>query len=56
MKKIGSWLRENLLALVVPILLLSVWEAAGQLGWIRAALLPRPSAIAQVLVELIASG
>lgn len=56
MKRIGNWLKENLLALVVPVIVLLVWEAAGQLGWIRATLLPRPSAIAQVLVELIATG
>ncbi len=56
MEKIALWLKENYLALVAPVLLLAVWEAASQLGLIRANLLPRPSVIAVMLVELLASG
>ncbi len=56
MKKFVLWLKENYLALVVPVLLLTVWEAAGKFGLIRANLLPRPSAIAEVLFELLKSG
>jgi sulfonate transport system permease protein len=56
MKKVRVWLKENYLALVVPIVLLALWEMAGQLGWIRATLLPRPSAIGKVLVALLRSG
>ncbi|CVK20514.1 MULTISPECIES: ABC transporter permease [Sporomusa] len=56
MKKFILWIRENYLALVAPILILAIWEAAGQLGLIRATLLPKPSAIAVVLVEVLSSG
>ena len=52
MKKFVLWIKENYLALVAPILILAIWEAAGQLGLIRATLLPKPSAIAVVLVEV----
>ncbi|SCM78630.1 putative aliphatic sulfonates transport permease protein SsuC [uncultured Sporomusa sp.] len=56
MKKFILWIKENYLALVAPILILAIWEAAGQLGLIRATLLPKPSAIAVVLVEVLSSG
>lgn len=56
MKKFVLWIKENYLALVAPILILAIWEAAGQLGLIRATLLPKPSAIAVVLVEVLSSG
>jgi sulfonate transport system permease protein len=56
MKKFILWLKENYLALVAPVILLAIWEAAGKYGLIRANLLPRPSAIAEVLFELLKSG
>jgi len=56
MKKLGTWLKENSLALILPVLLLLVWEVAGRTGLIRATFLPKPSAMAEVLVELLASG
>ncbi len=56
MKKLMAWVHKNYLALVLPVVLLAVWEAASRLGLIQATLLPRPSAIAEVLVELIKSG
>ncbi len=56
MKKLTLWLQTNYLAIILPVVLLTIWEAAGQFGWIRATLLPRPSAIAEVLVDLIKSG
>lgn len=56
MKQFGTWLKENSLALVIPILLLVLWEGAGRLGLIKATFLPRPSAILEVLIELLTSG
>lgn len=56
MKKMTFWLKENALALVVPVIVLLIWELAGKLGWVRATLLPRPSEIALVLAELVLSG
>ncbi|MBL8699554.1 MAG: ABC transporter permease [Alphaproteobacteria bacterium] len=38
------------------VVLLVAWEAAARLGWISPIFLPRPSAIAAALVELIRSG
>lgn len=56
MKQFVLWLKENYLALVVPSLVLGIWEAAAQLGLIRATLLPCPSVIFRVLAELACSG
>lgn len=56
MKKFGIWLSENILALAAPIILLAIWEAVSRLGWIRVNLLPPPSIIFTVLVDLIKSG
>lgn len=56
MEKMTYWLKENALALVVPVIVLLIWELAGKLGWVRATLLPRPSEIALVLAELVLSG
>jgi sulfonate transport system permease protein len=56
MKKFGVWLKENILALAVPVILLAVWETASRLGWVRVTLLPPPSAIFTVLVDLLKSG
>lgn len=56
MKKLTLWLQTNYPAIILPIVLLAIWEGVGQLGWIRHSLLPMPSAIATVLVELVKSG
>ncbi|HBC94136.1 MAG TPA: ABC transporter permease [Pelotomaculum sp.] len=56
MKKFGGWLKENILALATPVVLLGVWEITSQMGWIRASLLPPPSVIFKVLVELVKTG
>ncbi|MBP2656081.1 MAG: ssuC 2 [Firmicutes bacterium] len=56
MIKFWGWIKENYLAIVTPVVLLLIWEAASQLGWIRANLLPGPSAIFMVLVELVKTG
>lgn len=46
------WLR----ALALPVLLLAVWEAAGQAGLIAPNLLPAPSAVAAEMAKLASSG
>lgn len=56
MKKFGGWLKENILALATPVVLLGVWEITSQMGWIRSSLLPPPSVIFKVLVELVKTG
>ena len=37
--------RTAMLGLVIPLLLLALWELSGQLGWVRSNLLPPPSAV-----------
>ena len=37
------WVRTTALGLVIPLLLLIVWELSGRLGWVRPNLLPPPS-------------
>lgn len=56
MNKVRLWLQNNLLALVAPLLLLAVWEAASRAGLIRVNLLPPPSVEFATLVELVKSG
>ncbi|HWR31186.1 MAG TPA: ABC transporter permease [Negativicutes bacterium] len=56
MKKSVDWLKENYTALLLPVVLLLIWEVAGRAGWIRATLLPTPSVIAQTLLEVVKSG
>jgi len=56
MKKLVLWLQTNYLAVLLPVVLVGIWEGVGQLGWIRTTLLPLPSAIAEVLFELMKSG
>lgn len=45
-----------LLGLILPVVLLLVWELAGAMGKLNPILLPRPSEIWQELVSLTASG
>jgi sulfonate transport system permease protein len=56
MNKLSAWLKDNAPAILTPVILLLLWEAAGRIGLIRATLLPKPSVIATTLVELLASG
>jgi len=56
MKKLGEWLKENSLAFITPVVLLGVWEISSQMGWIRVTILPPPSVIFQVMVELLKTG
>jgi ABC-type nitrate/sulfonate/bicarbonate transport system permease component len=46
----------NLLGLLSPAIVLSIWEAAGGIGWINTILLPRPSQIVRSLIGLVADG
>lgn len=48
--------RANLLGLLSPAIVLSIWEAAGGIGWINTILLPRPSQIVRSLIGLVADG
>jgi len=56
MKSFGKSLKDNSLALVIPILLLLIWEGAGWSGFIKTTFLPRPSAMLEVLIELLSTG
>jgi sulfonate transport system permease protein len=49
-------LRSTALGLVVPLLLLCVWGLNGWCGWVRANLLPPPSAVAGTVIELARRG
>jgi len=44
------------LGLVIPLLLLVVWELSGRLGWVRPNLLPPPSAVLATIVDLAERG
>lgn len=56
MKRMIAWLKEYYPALATPVILLSIWQGAGVLGWIRPNLLPLPSTIAVTLVDLVKTG
>jgi len=56
MKRFTKWLKQNSLALVIPVLIVLFWEGAGRAGMISATFLPKPSAIFEVLIELLSSG
>lgn len=51
-----SAVRSTALGLVVPILLLCLWELSGWRGWVRPNLLPPPSAVIGTVVELAGRG
>ncbi len=42
--------------LIVPVILLVIWESVVRLGWVSAHLLPPPSELSRTLVELASSG
>lgn len=54
--KSGSWCGYFLLPLVVPLLLIAGWELLSLKGYIKPAILPAPSAIWSILVEMIKTG
>jgi sulfonate transport system permease protein len=49
-------LRGAALGIVVPLLLLCLWELSGWRGWVRPNLLPPPSAVLGTVVELARRG
>ena len=49
-------LRSGAVGLVVPLLLLGLWELSGRLGWARPNLLPPPSAVIATLSDLARRG
>jgi ABC-type nitrate/sulfonate/bicarbonate transport system permease component len=48
--------RDRLIGLASPVLLLLLWEAGADSGWIDARFFPAPSTIAGTFVHLAASG
>lgn len=56
MKNVKRAAEFVLLPLVVPLLLLVVWELLGKKGLIRPTILPAPSAIGVTLLEMLRSG
>ena len=51
-----QWLQHSLIRIVVPIVLLTGWEIASRLGYIKPVILPSPSAIISTFEEMIKSG
>lgn len=56
MNRFIGWLGEKYLALALPAVFLAIWQAAGHWGFVRATLLPQPSAIVITLIELVENG
>ena len=58
MRRLGAHpgLRGAALGLVVPLLLLVLWELSGRLDWVRPNLLPPPSAVLAAVVDLARRG
>jgi NitT/TauT family transport system permease protein len=52
----GIYGRDKLISLLTPVILLALWEAAAQLGWIDTRFFSSPSSIFQQLWELAQSG
>src|SRR5438270_13950372 len=50
------WVRTPALGLVIPLLLVVLWELSGRLGWVRPNLLPPPSAVLATIVDLAERG
>ncbi len=48
-RKAGAWLGWQ--SLLLPVVLLVLWEAVGELGWMPAGILPPPSLVASGFVE-----
>lgn len=51
-----QWLQYSLIRIVVPIVLLTGWEIASRLGYIKPIILPSPSAIILAFEDIIKSG
>lgn len=50
---ITKWLKSNAIALIVPIVILLIWEILSKKGFIKGTQLPAPSVIAETLIDLI---
>ncbi len=48
--------RDRALSWIVPLALLTAWQASSQLGWLSSRILPEPWAVAKALWSLSASG
>ena len=55
-KRRRASLRAIALGSALPVLVLAIWQLAGNLGWIDAFFLPTPAAILESLWNLMASG
>lgn len=51
-----KWIRSNVIALLVPVVILLIWEKLSKAGLIKGTLLPAPSAIGETLLTLISTG
>lgn len=51
-----GWLRDGAVGLIVPVVLLSVWQAAVVGGWVNPQLLPSPVSVALKWWEYLRSG
>lgn len=49
------WIKRNIFALIVPIVILCIWEFMSRKGFIKGTLLPAPSTIGETLIVLIAT-
>lgn len=49
-------MRDRLISIATPLLLIAVWELCGRLGWIDVRFFPPPSQIIEKLIELARSG
>ena len=50
------WVRTTASGIVIPLLLLVVWELSGRLGWVRPNLLPPPSTVLATIIDLAERG
>lgn len=56
MKMLQKWIQEQGLAIVIPFVLLLIWEFTGRSGMIKTTFLPRPSYLWNELLSLLVSG
>jgi ABC-type nitrate/sulfonate/bicarbonate transport system permease component len=48
--------RERMMGLLVPLVLLAIWEIVARLGWIDVRFFPAPSSVAKAMVSSMRSG
>ncbi|TFE02062.1 ABC transporter permease [Jeotgalibacillus salarius] len=44
------------LGMILPVLLIAIWEAAARLGWIESYLLPAPTVVIESIIEMAQEG